>query len=108
MTKCRQHFPQFPRKIKPFLLQLIEITVEQLQEAILNGVRVQMEELKKSFQPVQPTEYMTREEVSKLLKINLSTCHNWTKKGKLKSYGCGARIYYKRAEVEEAIKPLNQ
>ncbi|SHF82404.1 DNA binding domain-containing protein, excisionase family [Mariniphaga anaerophila] len=90
------------------IIQLIEITPEQLQEAILNGVKVQIEELKKSFQPVQPTEYLTREEVSKLLKINLSTVHGWTKKGKLNAFYCGNRVYYKRSEVEAAIKPLNQ
>jgi len=37
----------------------------------------------------------------------LSTIWNWQKKGKLKAYGIGHRVYYKRHEVEQSIKPLN-
>ena len=90
-------------------VQLIELTPEQLQTAIIDGVKVHLNELKKSFQPKTPTEYLTRSEVADLLKINLSTVHNWTKNGILTSYGIGGtRIYYKRKEVEEAIVKLNQ
>ncbi len=89
-------------------IQFIQITPDQLQDAIIEGVKMQLEELKKEFQPKQPTEYLTRNEVKELLKIDLSSVHNWTKKGKLKSYGIGNRIYYKRSEVEQAIIPLNK
>lgn len=88
-------------------IQFIKVTPEQLQEAILNGVKAQLGELKKEFQPQKPTEFLTRDEVSKLLKIDLSTVHNWSKRGKLFPYGIGNRVYYKRSDVESAIKPLN-
>jgi len=78
-----------------------------LQEAILKGIKAEIDILKKEFQPKEPTEYMTREEVRDLLNIDLSTVHNWTKRGKLKAYGIGNRVYFKRKEVEQAIKPLN-
>jgi excisionase family DNA binding protein len=87
-------------------IQLIQITPDELQEAIISGVRAEVEKLKADFQPKQPTEFMTRNEVRDLLNVDLSTVHNWTKRGKLKAYGLGGRLYYKRAEVEEAIKPL--
>lgn len=89
-------------------VQFIQITPDQLQTAIIDGVKVHLNELKKSFQPKEPTEYLTRSEVADLLKINLSTLHYWTRKGRLTSYGIGSRIYYKRKEVEEAIVKLNQ
>lgn len=89
-------------------VQLIQITPEQLQAAILDGVQNQINELKKSFEPKQPTEYLTRNEVAKMLQIDLSTLHNWSKKGKLTAYGIGARVYYKRAEVENAIVKLQK
>lgn len=89
-------------------IQLIEVTPEQLQTAIIDGVKTHLNELKKSFQPKEPTEYLTRSEVAELLKIDLSTLHNWTRKGRLISYGIGSRIYYKRKEVESAIVKLNQ
>ena len=82
-------------------------TPEELTEAILNGVDKKLNELKEQFQPKEPTEYLTRNEVKNLLKVDLSTVHNWTKKGKLKSYGIGNRVYYKRKEVEQTLIPLN-
>jgi excisionase family DNA binding protein len=90
-------------------LQLISITPEQLESKILQGVQSQLQELKSSFQPKEPTEYLTRQEVSELLKVNLSTVHNWTKNGTLISYGIGgSRIYYKRSELEEALVKLDK
>ena len=84
-------------------VQFISITPAELSQAIIAGVKEQLDELKKTFQPITPTEYMTRDEVKNLLKVDISTVHNWTKSGKLKSYGIGNRIYYKRDEVESAI-----
>ncbi len=87
--------------------QLIEITPEEFKTAILEGVRKELGEIKKDFQPKKPTEYLTREETAGLLKINLSTLFNWTKKGKLNAYGIGSRVYYKREEVEKALVKIN-
>lgn len=87
-------------------IQLIQINPDDLQTAIISGVRAEVEKLKEDFQPKQPTEFMTRNEVRDLLQVDISTVHNLTKRGKLKAYGLGGRVYYKRAEVEESIKPL--
>jgi len=87
-------------------VQFIQITPEQLQEEIIKGVKTELEQLKKDFQPKQPSEYLTRNEVAEMLKIDLSSVHNWTKKGKLKAYGIGGRVYYKREEIEKSIIKL--
>lgn len=88
-------------------VQLISITPEQLKEFILDGVKAQMDELKQSFQPKEPSCYLTRQDVAKMLQIDLSTVWLWTKKGVLTSYQIAGRVYYKREEVESAIKKLN-
>jgi excisionase family DNA binding protein len=88
-------------------VQFISVTPEQLQNAIITGVKIQLDELKKQFQPKEPTQYLTRNQVKELLNVDLSTVHNWTKKGKLKAYGIGSRVYYRRDQVESAMKPLN-
>jgi excisionase family DNA binding protein len=88
-------------------IQFIQLSPEEFQEAILKGVKAEIDSLKREFQPQEPTEYMTREDVRDMLNIDLSTVHNWTKRGKLKSYGIGNRVYFKRKEVQQAIKPLN-
>lgn len=89
-------------------LQFIQITPEQLEEAILKGVKVQLEELKKDFQPKEPTDWLSRSDLKNLLQVDLSTIHNWTKKGKIKAYGIGNRVYYKRSEIEKVIIPLSE
>ena len=90
------------------IVQFIQTTPEQLNEAIISGVKSELEKLKAEFQPKQPTEFLTRNEVKELLKIDLSTVHNWTKRGKLKAYGIAGRVYYKRCEVELALTPLKK
>lgn len=75
---------------------------------LFDGLKNQILELKQSFVPKTPTEYLTRNEVADFLKCDLSTVHNWTKKGKLKAYGIGNRVYYKRMEVEAVLLPLNE
>jgi hypothetical protein len=87
-------------------IQLIEITPQQLETAILDGVKIQIENLKENFLPERPTEYLTRQEVAKMLKVDLSTLHNWHKKGKLVPYGLGGRVYYKRSDLDIAIIKL--
>ncbi|MFK8301525.1 helix-turn-helix domain-containing protein [Capnocytophaga stomatis] len=87
-------------------VQFIQITPEQLKEQFSEVVQSQINELKKHFQPKAPTEYLTRREVANLLGVNLTTLNNWTRKGILKSYGIGGRVYYKRNEVESAVIEL--
>ena len=85
-------------------IQFIQITPVELKELIQETIRCAFREFAKDFQPKEPTVYLTRKEVVKMLNINMSTLHHWTKQGKLKAYGIGARIYYKRHEVDKALK----
>jgi predicted DNA-binding transcriptional regulator AlpA len=81
------------------------ITAEQLGK-LFTDLQNQINELKKHFEPKQPTELLTRNEVAELLKCDLSTIWNWCKKGKLIPYGIGNRVYFKRIEIEIALVNL--
>ncbi len=82
----------------------------------LNGITLQelVAELKplldarSTENPQIENELMTREEVCKLLSFNKTSLWKHTKNGKLKSYGIGNRVLYKRSEVIQAVKPLNK
>ncbi|UAM98748.1 helix-turn-helix domain-containing protein [Polaribacter litorisediminis] len=89
-------------------IQFVQVTPEQLQHAIIQGVKLQLDSLKEHFQPKEPNTYLTRSDVAKMLKIDLSSVHNWTKKGTLKSYQISGRVYYKLAEVENSIVELKK
>ncbi len=84
-------------------IQFVQVTPQQLQQEILEGFKTQLNALIKHFQPKEPTEYLTRHEVAKLFKIDISTVHNWTRTGKLTSYNLVGRVYYKRCEIEDAM-----
>ncbi len=82
------------------------LTKEQLQEEIQNGLKAQLADFAKNFQPKEPNEYLTRQEVVDMLQITFGTLNNWCKNGKLKPLGIGSRIYFLRAEVEQSLKPI--
>lgn len=88
-------------------VQLISITPQELQEVITAGIQKQLEEFKKDLPKSYQLDLLSRTDVAKLLQIDLSTVHNWTKKGTLTSYGIGNRVYYKLEEVKSAIVRLN-
>jgi hypothetical protein len=46
---------------------------------------------------------ITREKLSEILKVSLSTLYYWTKKGTLTSYKIEQRLYYKRSEIEQSL-----
>ena len=41
-----------------------------------------------------------------MLSVDLSTVHNWTKKGILTAHQIGGRVFYLRTDVENAIVKL--
>jgi hypothetical protein len=88
-------------------IQFIGTSPNYLVDLIDQKVQNQLEELKKTFQPKEPTKYVTRQYVAdEMLYCDLSTVHNLTVKGILKKYGIGGRVLYIREEVENAIVEL--
>lgn len=78
-------------------------TIEQLANALKPLLQLSAEIESQQ----EKSELITRDEVCKLLSFNKTSLWKHTKSGKLKSYGIGNRVYYKRNEVLEAVKPLN-
>ena len=78
------------------------ITLQQLAEALAPLLQPQI-----GSQLELANDLLTRVEVCQLLSFNKTSLWKHTKSGKLKSYGIGNRVYYKRSEVLEAVKPIN-
>lgn len=78
------------------------ITLQQLAEALAPLLQPQVVA---QLEPIN--DLLTRVEVCQLLSFNKTSLWKHTKSGKLKSYGIGNRVYYKRSEVIEAVKPTN-
>jgi predicted DNA-binding transcriptional regulator AlpA len=88
-------------------VQFIQTTPQELQQQINEGVKIQLQDFLKNFTPTQPKEYLSRQEVSKMFGVDISTVHNWCKSKRLNPLGIGSRVYFLRSEVEASLKPLN-
>jgi predicted DNA-binding transcriptional regulator AlpA len=88
-------------------VQFIQTTPQELQNQITEGVKNQLQEFLKLYQPKQPNEYLTRSEVAQMFNVDLSTIHNWCKSKKLNPLGIGARVYFLRSDIEQSLTPLN-
>ena len=87
---------------------LQNVSTEQLEQLISNGVKSQLDDFKKSFNPQNPDVLLTRAETCEFLQIDSSTLWAWTNKGKVTAYGIANRRYYKKAELLECLTPLKK
>ena len=89
-------------------IQFIKLELPKEYQTDIQFIKSEIADLKKNWQPKEPEEYLTRNEVAAMLKIDLSSIWNWTNRGILTSYQIGGRVYFKRAEVENAIVKLKK
>lgn len=91
-------------------LQFIQTTPQQLVELIKDGVKTELQLLKKELLHENANdEILTRDQVCKILSIDPSTLWHWQNKGKVKAYGIsGSRRYYKRSEILQALTLLKK
>ena len=89
------------------ITQVIGITPKELKEDFINDVRDELNALARNFQSIEPQEYLTRKEVSEILKVSLVTLHSWNKKKILNPYRLGNIIRYKLTEIEIKFIRIN-
>jgi hypothetical protein len=87
-------------------IQLIGLSKEDLKDLFGDVLKSEIRTLKKGMEPIEGNNYLTRKEVAQMFKIDLSSVHNWSKKGILKPYQIGSRVYYKLSEIENSIVQL--
>lgn len=88
-------------------IQFISITPDALADLIYEKLDNRFKEVTNNLVTKTPTEYLSRQEVAKMLKMNVSTVHNLSVRGILQKYQISGRVLYKRSEVESAIVKLN-
>ncbi|WP_372769481.1 helix-turn-helix domain-containing protein [Lutibacter sp.] len=82
------------------------ITPEDFQNDILKLFKAQFDELKREYSPKKPEEFLTRKETAKMLHVDESTLYNWNRRGVLSPVGIGARVYYRRTDIENCLVEL--
>jgi len=89
-------------------MQTVQLELPKEYESDINFIKSELADLKKNFQPKEPNEYLTRNNVAKMFSVDLSTVHNWTKRGILHAKQIGGHVFYLRDEVENAIVKLKK
>jgi excisionase family DNA binding protein len=78
----------------------VDSLLKKIEEIIDNRFTDRVAQLLK---PSPKIEYLSRKEVSELLKVSLVTVHKWTNEGLINSYRIGRRVMYKKNEIEAAL-----
>lgn len=75
----------------------------QFSEAITPGVQRKGSLFSFELRVSQVTQYLTQQEVGSLLSISERTVRTWSRKGVLRAYRFGTRVFYKRHEVAQQL-----
>lgn len=85
-------------------LKLVQVTPESLAEIVKNAVSSELERFSDLFKKSESdSEYLTREEVCKRLKISKGTLNNRSRSGEIPFHKVGRRVLYRNCEVQEYI-----
>jgi excisionase family DNA binding protein len=79
------------------------ITVDEFLGHIDAIVEKRLNEKIEQLNPKKGYKFLSRKEVSQILKVSLVTISDWSKRGLINSYRIGTRVRYKSDEVEEAL-----
>ena len=80
---------------------------EDLTSSVSKAVAIVFNTFVERFQPIKPTQWITRKEVGEILSISLVTVDDWSKRNILTAYRIGNKKRFKRTEVENALTKIN-
>lgn len=84
---------------------LTGMTVNEIAEVLLEGIKEFL--IQTSIEKENEEELLTISETCELLRVNKTTLWKHSKNGRLKKYGIGNRVYYKKNEVLASIISIN-
>lgn len=84
----------------------VTMPIEELESRIRSIVNLEIQNLNNT-QSNPPDVLMSIEEVQAYLHVSKVTIHKWKKKGRIKSYRIGRKIYFKKNELLNSMQSLN-
>lgn len=85
-------------------VKIVHITMAELNAMMVKVVTDEMEKAKQLFsKTTKQSDYLTKKEVAKKMKISIGTLNNWIKDEKIPFHKIGRRVLFKESEIEEAI-----
>ncbi len=90
-------------------MKIILTTVDELRELINAAVVNAFKDAKSAERRKANTEeYLTRDQVCKILKISMSSLTRRVSDGSMKCYKIGARSFFKASELNDVLIKLNK
>jgi hypothetical protein len=86
--------------------KLVIISRDDLKELITEAVAKAFDEVNKDT--FTDKDLMTRKETAQFLNVSLVSLNIWSKKGIIQPYAIEGRVFFKRSEVESALKQKNK
>ena len=84
------------------------ISIEDFLSRVKEIVETSLSNSEKGKPPDNTPKYLSRKEVTSLLKISLPTLHSWSKHGILKPHKLGNRVLFKQEEIESALAGIQK
>jgi len=92
--------------MKEEMIQILNVTRQELLEIIKEGVKLELNRQRSIGNPLnrlsisgEDTQYMTRDEVSKVLNVTVQTLNNWRREGVLNPLKIGGRVLYRKEDI---------
>ena len=94
--------------MKEEIIQILNITKDELIQIVKEGVKLELNRQRSMGKPLnrltitgEDTEYLTRNEVSKVLNVTVQTLNNWRREGVLNPLKIGGRVLYRKDYVQQ-------
>ncbi len=90
-------------------IQFFQLSLQELEAIIRQAVATELKvvNMKTPTPKENLDEILTRTEVSKLLKISMTTLFHWHNQEILVNRKVGRRVYYKKSDVMDKLNNLN-
>jgi len=86
--------------------KLVIISRDDLKELITEAVTKAFDEVNKDT--FTDRDLMTRKQTAEFLNVSLVSLNIWSKKGIIQPYAIEGRVFFKKSEVESALKQKNK
>jgi hypothetical protein len=82
--------------------KLVIISRDDLKELIIEAVSKAFDEVNKDT--FTDRDLMTRRQTAEFLNVSLVSLNIWSKKGIIQPYAIEGRVFFKKSEIESALK----
>jgi hypothetical protein len=86
--------------------KLVIISRDDLKELIIEAVSKAFDEVNKDT--FTDRDLMTRKQTAEFLNVSLVSLNIWSKKGIIQPYAIEGRVFFKKSEIESALKQKNK